>query len=147
MSRARAALGVFGAWLAVCAYTALIWWLSSQNIAFKVLERVPFKDKGVHFLEYGVLGALMANAVHMSWPHRRLRYLAALWLSIGLALVDELHQVYVPGRVGDVRDLIADALGALLATLAYAVAAWAVGRRRRWPSSARARRHEESAAR
>jgi VanZ family protein len=119
MSAARRAPGVVGAWLLVCAYTGLIWWLSAQNIAFKVIERVPLKDKGVHFLEYSLLGALMAHAVRVSWPARRLGYLAAFWLSCGLGLVDELHQVYVPGRMGDGRDLLADAMGAAAATLVY----------------------------
>jgi VanZ family protein len=121
MSGVRRALGVVGAWLLVCAYTGLIWWLSAQNIAFKAIESVPLQDKGVHFLEYGVLGALVAHAVRVSWPGRRLGYPAAFWLTCGLGLVDELHQVYVPGRMGDGRDLLADAIGAAIATLVYAL--------------------------
>lgn len=121
MSAARRALGVVSAWLLVCAYTGLIWWLSAQNIAFKAIESVPLQDKGVHFGEYSVLGALMAHAVRVSWPRQRLRYLAAFWLTCGLGLVDELHQVYVPGRMGDGRDLLADAIGAAVATLLYAL--------------------------
>jgi VanZ family protein len=121
MSGARRALGVVCAWLLVCAYTGLIWWLSAQNIAFKAIESVPLQDKGVHFVEYGVLGGLMAHAVRVSWPARRLGYLAAFWLTCGLGLVDELHQVYVPGRMGDARDLLADAIGAATATLGYAL--------------------------
>ena len=129
MSAARRARRVASAWLLVCAYTGLIWWLSAQNIAFKMIEHVPMKDKGVHFLEYGVLGALMAHALNTSWPRQRLRYLAAFWLTCGLGLVDELHQVYVPGRMGDARDLVADALGALAATLLFATGAALAGRR------------------
>ncbi len=126
-------LRVLGSWLPACAYTALIWWLSSQNLAFKMIEHVPMQDKGVHFVEYGVLGALLAHAARVTWPHQRLRYLASFWLSCALGLVDELHQVYVPGRMGDADDLIADATGSALATLAYAACAWLA--RRRAPSN------------
>lgn len=129
MSGARRALHVVSAWLLVCGYTGLIWWLSSQNLAFKMIERVPWQDKGVHFVEYALLGAFMAYAAHTSWPRKRWRYLAGFWITCGLGLVDELHQVYVPGRMGDVRDLAADALGAAVATLLFAVGA-ALARRR-----------------
>jgi VanZ family protein len=131
MNAARRALSVAAAWLPVCAYTALIWWISSQNIVFKVIGSVPLQDKGVHFVEYGVLAGLMAHAAQVSWPLRRLRYLAALWISCGLGLADELHQVYVPGRMGDARDLLADAVGAAVVTLAYACVVLVKGRRRR----------------
>jgi len=34
-------------------------------------------------------------------------------------LLDEIHQAYVPGRVADALDLLADSLGGLAGTLAY----------------------------
>ena len=123
MRRARYALGVAFAWLPACAYTALIWWLSAHTLHFQLIDHFPLRDKGVHFLEYALLGLLMAHAVRVSWPAQRLRYLASFWVTCGLGLVDELHQVYVPGRTGDAKDLMADAIGAALATVLYA--AWA----------------------
>jgi VanZ family protein len=115
----------------------LIWWLSAQNIVFKAIERVPLQDKGVHFLEYALLGALMAHAVRVSWPGQRLGYLAAFWLTCGLGLADELHQVYVPGRMGDGRDLLADAIGAAAATLIYALVVSLAARKGRRPQGRR----------
>lgn len=115
-SARRAAL----AWLPVCAYTLLIWYLSSQSLDFRLIEEVPLRDKGVHFVEYGVLGFLMAHAAHVTWPARPRRYYAAVWLSLALGLIDELHQFYVPGRSADAADLLADAIGISLATLLYA---------------------------
>jgi VanZ family protein len=117
-------LAITLSWLPVCAYTLLIWVLSSQSVTLELLQDVPLQDKGVHFVEYGALGFFMAHAVHMSWPTRRLRFVAAGWLSLGLGLVDELHQVYVPSRSGDSLDLVADALG-----IAVALAAYFVGRK------------------
>ncbi len=105
-------------WLPVFAYTGLIWWLSSQAIDFP-LHRVPFRDKGVHFLEYGFLALMMTHAVRVSWPDARLGFVAAWWLTVGLGLSDEFHQAYVPGRSADVYDLVADGLGALAAIAIY----------------------------
>ncbi len=69
-------------------------------------------DKVAHFLLYGVLGALTA------WGWRRARERPALGLMLTLALtvgvLDEIHQLSVPGRTGDVRDWLADAAGILL---------------------------------
>src|SRR5690606_35143412 len=74
-------------WLPVIAYTALIWWLSSQAIEIP-LQRVPFRDKGVHFVEYGVLAFMMAHAVRVTWPAARYGLVAAWWLTVALGLTD-----------------------------------------------------------
>jgi VanZ family protein len=129
MSGARRAPRVAAAWLPVIAYTLLIWWISSRVVDFRLIERFPFQDKGVHLLEYLLLGLLMSYAVQVTWPTQRLRYFATLWLTCGLGLVDELHQLFVPGRSADAADLVADSLGALLATLGSAL--WSLRARRR----------------
>jgi VanZ family protein len=113
-------LGLLGAWAPVALYTSLIWVLSSQALDLPMIQAIPLQDKGVHFLEYAVLGLFMAHAVHSTWPVRALRYLAAIWLTVSLGLVDELHQLYVPGRSADFLDLVADSVGAVVAVLAYA---------------------------
>jgi VanZ family protein len=104
----------------VVAYSALIWTLSARTLDIK-LDRFPFHDKGVHFLEYGLLAFLMSHAVQVTWPRARRRALAAFWLTVSLGLSDELHQAYVPGRNADALDLLADAIGALTAVLLYQV--------------------------
>lgn len=98
----------------------LIWVLSSIPHAF-VFDRIPFQDKGAHFVEYGILAALMTKAVHGTWPSLRARPLFALaWAAtVFWGLLDEIHQAYVPGRVADALDLLADSLGGLAGTLAY----------------------------
>ncbi len=68
-------------------------------------------DKVVHFLMYGVGGALAA------WAGRKAGSARAAWLGLGLVILtgiaDELHQGTVPGRDSDIMDLAADAAGAL----------------------------------
>jgi VanZ family protein len=137
------ALRTLLSWLPVVAYTVLIWVLSSRTLDIR-LEAFPFRDKGVHFCEYGVLGFLMTHAVHVTWPRARRGLLAAFWLTVSLGLTDELHQAYVPGRSADGLDLVADALGALSAIVLYAFLRRLLSRRA--AVSAKSEAREPSAA-
>jgi VanZ family protein len=54
--------------------------------------------------------------------------LAAAWIvAVAYGVTDEWHQSFVPDRHADIRDLIADGVGALAATIA--VGAWVIIRR------------------
>jgi VanZ family protein len=108
------------AWAPALGYMLLIWALSSLPTQFD-FSRVPFHDKGVHFVEYGTLAVLLAHAFHGSLHN--LSQPAVLALAFATAtlwgLSDEIHQAFVPGRVSDVNDLLADAFGALLGAVTY----------------------------
>ena len=121
MSRDAARRRVLVAWLPVVLYTLLIWWLSSQRIDFALLDRVPLKDKGVHFLEYGALSFFSMHAIAITWSAGAIPTVAAATvITTGLGVLDELHQSFVPGRSSDVLDLVADVIGALTWALIYA---------------------------
>ncbi len=98
----------------------LIWGLSSIPHPFP-LDRVPFRDKGAHFVEYGILAALMAHAINGTRPALRAWSLFAIaWpATVFWGLLDEIHQAYVPGRLADATDLLADSLGGFVGALAY----------------------------
>jgi len=103
----------------------LIWALSSQSQQI-ALPSLPWNDKVAHFIEYAILGALYAHAVRRTWPQLSLlRALAiAALLTSAWGYVDEIHQAFVPGRNSDVRDWIADTLGAIAgATIAIVAGA------------------------
>jgi VanZ family protein len=71
-----------------------------------------------HAAEYAVLGALLVRATGGSY--------SALGLGLAYAASDELHQAFVPGRVGSPLDVLLDAVG-----LAIGIALWQwIGRRR-----------------
>ena len=112
------------AWLPVVSYTLLIWWLSSQVFQFELMDELPWRDKGVHFVEYGAMGFFIAHAIATTWPGRGIAgIVVSVLMTVMLGLLDELHQAFVPGRSSDVLDLVADGAGALVAVLFYAALA------------------------
>jgi VanZ family protein len=95
---------------------------------------VRFADKMVHLVFYSALGAACARGLLRStaWPSPRLVFMATAMATV-FGATDELHQLFVPFRSADWHDLAADALGALLGSLLWAL----VGRRARPPSATR----------
>lgn len=92
-------------------WAALLFWLSSRPDPLPALT-TRLSDKVLHFVAYGTLAALLRAA--LATPRR------APWRALLLAVVlaslygasDEWHQWFVPGRSCDVRDWVADTLGA-----------------------------------
>ena len=71
-------------------------------------------DVGAHALAYCGLAVTLVRALAGArWRGvTRSKALGAILLSTAYGLTDEWHQLLVPGRVAEVRDLIADAVGA-----------------------------------
>jgi VanZ family protein len=67
--------------------------------------------KTAHFIEYGILGFLLFNALNA--PRRRRVLLLAIVFGILYAASDELHQFFVPGRSMRLIDLGVDAAGVI----------------------------------
>tara|TARA_B100001123_G_scaffold446138_1_gene599636 strand:+ start:9177 stop:9470 length:294 start_codon:yes stop_codon:yes gene_type:complete len=70
----------------------------------------------IHGLSYCILAMLILRALASgAWQKVTLgRIGCALALSIFYGLTDEFHQTFVPGRVADVYDLLADTVGAII---------------------------------
>lgn len=76
-------------------------------------------DKAAHFFVYGLLATLVVRA----GP----RPVWAVGITILYGLTDEWHQSFTPGRSVEWMDVMADALGAVVAVAVYA--GWAGYRR------------------
>jgi VanZ family protein len=89
--------------------------------------------KSAHFFGYGVIGLIFRNAWTSSSRVRRMRILGR-WMSgewmasittlsvftaFLVASADEMHQRFVPGRVGCFRDVMVDCAGALMMNAIY----------------------------
>lgn len=88
----------------------LMFYLGAQPFSAG-LFRSPW-DKLAHFLTYAILTALFRFGIGGGRPLRLVSLIAAI------ASLDELHQLYVPGRTGDLADLATDIAGAVAAIMA-----------------------------
>ena len=110
-------------WVPPLLYMALIFVVSS-------LEQPPLPmpefewltiDKLYHFVEYAILGGLLAIAFVKAKPAvvpSKLIWLVATVFSILYGASDEWHQTFVPGRFATLADWVADVLGSIAGVLA-----------------------------
>ena len=100
-----AASRVFSAWLPVVAWAALIFTLSSvPDLGTGLGGWDLVLRKLAHAAEYAILGVLLLRALEHAW--------GAFWLTTAYAVTDEIHQMFVPGRLGSPLDVAIDAAGA-----------------------------------
>ncbi|MCR1898330.1 VanZ family protein [Irregularibacter muris] len=99
---------------------------------FMTVQRVEYLHhiirKMAHFSVYLVLGLLLVHALRQSGVKGFKIFIFALILCISYAAFDEIHQLYIPGRSGQVRDVFIDSMGALTGIAGYAMASWKVKR-------------------
>lgn len=78
--------------------------------------------KGAHVFMYAVLGVLVVRVVS---AHRIVNVKLALTLSLAAvclyAVSDEMHQLSVPGRSGQVSDVLLDAIAGMIGICLYVV--------------------------
>ncbi len=88
-----------------------------------------------HGLEFCGLAVLLTVLVSTYERVGRLRingysnWALAVSLSIAYAITDEIHQIFVPGRVFDLYDIGVDTMGAAMGALAATWFCWTIGRR------------------
>ena len=101
-------------WLLPISWMILIFIGSSCQLE-PGLSPFAYADKVVHFIEYGILGALLffAFSKTTSIPNCYPLVLLCTLLSVIYGLSDEIHQLYVPTREFSFYDLLADMTGSL----------------------------------
>ena len=79
--------------------------------------------KSAHLTEYLLLGAALMAHVRAIDSCRRLKHpkLIAFLIGTVYAASDELHQLFVPGRSGELTDTMLDGLGVLLGVLLLSI--------------------------
>lgn len=90
-------------------------WDAADQIAY-VESYIFYIRKAAHMTEYAILGLLLVNAIGIrcQWKSRGL----TSWVAGTLyACTDEFHQTFVPGRIGELRDVCIDSIGVLLGVL------------------------------
>ncbi len=103
------------------------------NALVKIMEGVSHKDFSANFLgslhliirklahvtEYTALGGCAGFFTKTIAPGLKSRSIFALMISVLYAATDEIHQYFVPGRVGTWSDVLIDSIGIVLGILIY----------------------------
>ena len=91
-------------------WMVLIFYLSSQpDLPSNRIDYLDFIiKKSAHFTEYLILVILWFRALQLKSPS------AAFFITLVYAFTDEIHQLFVPGRTGNLRDVFIDGLGICL---------------------------------
>ena len=107
-------------WGPVVAYMALIFYLSAQSSP-PVPDEIP--DWVLHSVEYFGFAVVVFRAVSGGLPAvvTRASVAASMAIVTTYAISDEVHQLFVPYRTADLRDVMSDIVGASIAL----VACWA----------------------
>lgn len=77
--------------------------------------------KSAHFSLYTVLGLFVVSAVYFGGRIKRkiYVYLTSLLFCVFYASTDEFHQLFVPGRSAELKDVMIDSAGVLLGLLLF----------------------------
>lgn len=81
---------------------------------FSVDNMTSFVRKSAHVVAYFILGILVYNVVR-AYNFTQSRTIAiSMFFSLLYAVSDEIHQMFVPGRSGELRDVLLDTAAATL---------------------------------
>jgi VanZ family protein len=108
---------------AVAWVAAILWMIAIFIMSSIPLYRLPrgpeYIPVLIHFFEFFILASLLIWALSGGFG-RRLHFITvftALAVSVFYGMVDEFHQIFVPGRVPDAWDILLDTTGAVAACL------------------------------
>ncbi|MDY3910050.1 MAG: VanZ family protein [Eubacterium sp.] len=90
-------------------------WTSERQESFAEAVDYPVR-KGAHASEYAILALLFIGMLH-SYGVKEKKW--ALLMTTAYAATDEFHQLFVPGRSGQISDVMLDAAGALAGYLFF----------------------------
>lgn len=85
-----------------------------KEVQVNIVESLQFIGrKSAHFIGYMILGILsMLLFLQIKYINKKPQF--ALLLCAIYAISDEIHQLFVPGRAGQVRDVLIDSSGSLV---------------------------------
>lgn len=132
-------------WILVVLWMTLIFYLSHQpatesnELSIGITEKITgIVDKAIpntintnirnlnhiirkyaHFFAYLVLGILTFNGLKDSGIAGGRGFILALIICILYAISDEIHQLFIPGRSGQVTDVVIDGMGSLVGVILY----------------------------
>lgn len=104
-------------------FPLIIYWITLFMLTTIPTDTIPrffnAQDKVEHLIAYFVLAVLLTLSLYFQKWSNFLSSKAFLFSVIFLlfyAALDEVHQIFVPGRYCDIYDWLSDAIGGLLGT-------------------------------
>ena len=85
-----------------------------EEVKVNIIEKLQFiVRKSAHFIGYMILG-ILASGLILQYENINKKYPLAFLICVIYAISDEIHQLFVPGRAGQIRDVLIDSAGSLL---------------------------------
>ena len=91
-------------------------WTTEKQNAFAEKIEYPIR-KMAHATEYAVFAMLLCGAWFDDHRKRKLSVFFAWGTATVYAMTDEFHQLFVPGRSGQIKDVLLDSCGAAVGVL------------------------------
>ena len=85
-----------------------------EEVKINIIEKLEFiVRKSAHFIGYMILG-ILASGLILQYENINKKYPLAFLICVIYAISDEIHQLFVPGRAGQIRDVLIDSAGSFL---------------------------------
>ncbi len=91
--------------------------MNEENKLILIRQFSFFVRKGAHFGIFSVLGLSLFSAIYTYSIKLWKKFFTAIIISFVYAVSDEIHQTFVPGRAGMIKDVVVDLSGALVGIL------------------------------
>lgn len=88
-------------------------WSKEKQQAFVDKVDHPIR-KTAHATEYAILGMLLCGSIYEKEKQRRMKTIFPWIIGTLYAATDEFHQLFVPGRSGQITDVMLDSAGVLV---------------------------------
>ena len=86
------------------------WSETEQQTAVEDMQFIV--RKGAHFAIFFTLGSVCLFAMNTYNVSTKRKFIVSLLIPLLYAISDEIHQLFVPGRAGQIRDVLIDFTGA-----------------------------------
>ncbi|GGA65182.1 VanZ family protein [Ornithinibacillus halotolerans] len=92
---------------------------SIPNIGSVITDHIIRKN--AHFFIYLILGILTINLFNCIGLHKVKALVFSIIFCVLYAISDEIHQLFVPGRGAQIKDIVIDSAGAIVGICFYLV--------------------------
>ena len=95
---------------------------NENEITQEIVGNVTFwVRKFAHFILYVMGGFLITNCIFNCFNKLKGNFYISIAIGTLYSVIDELHQTFVPGRSGEIRDVLIDTVGVIIGAFIFYV--------------------------